>query len=100
MRPSAIPTSRAICLVEVASKPCAAKSLRAVFRICSRRAAACRWREVSRRPVGGTFNCWSASLIRHRLASSLSIEDTLIEYLLIINHEGDVVNLVQLQTSG
>src|SRR5215203_6484831 len=83
MRPSAIPASLAICLVEVASKPCAAKSPSAVAKICSCRAAACRWREVSRRPLGGGPDRGSAPRTLHTLAFDLYVECLLIECLLI-----------------
>src|SRR5215216_1365280 len=91
MRPSAIPASLAICLVEVASKPCAAKSPSAVAKICSRRAAACRWREVSRRPVGGGLDRGSAPRTLHTLAFDLYVECLLIECLLIIMSDQHVV---------
>src|SRR5215211_1805941 len=91
MRPSAIPASLAICLVEVASKPCDAKSPSAVAKICSRRAAACRWREVSRRPVGGGPDCGSAPRTLHTLAFDLCVEYLLIECLLIIKPDQHVV---------
>src|SRR5215207_183047 len=78
MRPSAIPASLAICLVEVASKPCAAKSPSAVAKICSCRAAACRWREVSRRPLGGGPDRGSAPRTLHTLAFDLYVECLLI----------------------
>src|SRR5215207_10923656 len=91
MRPSAMPASLAICLVEVASNPCAANSPSAVLSICSRRAAACRWREVSRRPVGGGPDRGSAPRTLHTLAFDLYVDCLLIEYLLIIKSDQHVV---------
>src|SRR5215204_2252370 len=91
MRPSAMPASRAIWRVEVASKPCAANRPSAVLRICSRRAAACRWREVSRRLAGG-LDRGSMSRTLHILAFYLYVEYLLIECSLIIMPGQHVVN--------
>src|SRR5215203_3965956 len=92
MRPSAMPASLAIARVEVASKPCAANSPSAVLRICSRRAAACRWRDVSRRPAGCGSDRGSTPRNLHILAFDLYVEYMLTECLLIISPERHVVN--------
>src|SRR5829696_4375821 len=81
MRPSAMPASLAICLVEVASKPLSANRLSAVSRICSRRAAASRCRAVGGGSVGALLprisrlpspsTCWVVECIL--IECSLSI---------------------------
>src|SRR5215203_3384813 len=91
MRPSAIPASLAICLVEVASKPCAANSPSAVLRICSRRAAACRCRDVGCRSVSAGLDGGSTPRTLHFLAFNSYVECLLIESLLIIKSDQHVV---------
>src|SRR5829696_1906987 len=78
MRPSAMPASLAICLVEVASKPLSANSPSAVSRICSRRAAASRCRAVGGRSVGALLPLISRPL------PHLHVEWILVEYPLSI----------------
>src|SRR5215207_7832138 len=91
MRPSATSTSLAIWRVEVASKPLSANSLSAVFRICSRRAAACRCRAVGCRSVSAGLDGGSTPRTLHFLAFNSYVECLLIESLLIIKSDQHVV---------